>query len=192
MVTRPGDGGWLALRELFQKAATQPNVQRYRRRRWWRSEEFAEWTAEAVERAQSLYLASGGGRRAEFKTNAVEEIRESLDFLLFDTVTLEGRFQECVAEGGAYKLAGAGKEFPSYLLCVKDPTLFAVWNSNVERALRRLGVSTEALRKGPMGVAYLDLLEACTLLRQRLDLGDFREVDEFSYAVIRAARWGGG
>jgi hypothetical protein len=197
MVTRPGDGGWLDLRELLQQAENQPGLQRYRRRRWGRSEEFAGWIGEAalaslsMERATSMYVAAGGKSRTEFESNTVEEIRESLDFLLYDTVMLEGRFQECAAEGGAYKLAGAGKELVSYLLCVRDPTLFAVWDSNVERALRKLGVPTEDLKKSPLGVGYLELLEALSPVRRRLGLADFRAVDEFAYALTRGAGQGG-
>jgi hypothetical protein len=160
-----------------------------------RSEELAGWLSDAappslsMDQALPLYSASGGNRRADFKINTIEEVRDWLDSLLYDTVMLEGRFTECAAEGGAYKLAAAGKEFVSYLLCLKDPSLFAVWNSWAERTLRKLGMYPERLRKGPLGVRYLDVLEALALVRRRLGLGDFRGVDEFSYAI---ARTGGG
>ncbi len=110
------------------------------------------------------------------------------DRLLYDTMKLEARFQECVAEGDAYKLAGAGKGFISYLMCVKDHDLFAVWNSNAELAFRKLGVPTQSLRKGPLGLSYLDLLEASTVVRSRLGLADFRAVDEFSFNIIGSGR----
>ena len=144
-----------------------------------RSEEFAGWLNQgalpslSMDQALTLYAASGGNRRAEFKSNAVEEVRDSLDFLLYDTVMLEGRFTECAAEDGAYKLAGAGKEFVSYLLCLRDPSLFAVWSPRAERTLRKLGMYPERMKKGPLGVRYLDLLEVLVLVRQRLGLGNF-------------------
>ena len=197
MVVRPGVADWVALGEALRKAQNQPILQKYRRRRWERSVEFAGWVHNAAlpclstEQATSLYVASGGRRREEFSSNAIEDVRESLDFLLYDTVKLEGRFQECAAEGGAYKLTGAGKEFVSYLLCVRDPLLFAVWNSNAEGALRKVGVKTEALTKGPLGVAYIDLLEASSFVRRLMGLADFRSVDEFSYLVNRPAHRGG-
>ena len=197
MVTRPSGADWVALSEAFQKAAGQPKLQKYRQRRWGRTEEFAGWVAEAVlpamtkDQAIVLYAASGGRRHGEFKTNTIEDVRESLDFLLYDMVRLEGRFQECAAEGGAYKLAGAGREFVSYVLCLRDPNLFAVWNSSAERALGRVGVGPEALSRGPLGVSYIDVLEASSLVRRRLGLADFRSVDEFSYWIVRASRQGG-
>ena len=108
--------------------------------------------------------------------------------MLYDTIKLEGRFQECVAEGGAYKLAATGREFVSYLLCLKDPNLFAVWNSNAVRAFRKLGLHIESLRKGPLGISYMDLLDASAVVRLRLDLPDFRAVDEFSFSITHSPR----
>jgi hypothetical protein len=183
------------LRAAFQEAETGDNLPGYRRwrcQRWSRSEEFAGWLAEAalptlsMDQALSLYAASRGNRRAEFKDNPIEEVRDSLDFLLYDTVMLEGRFTECAAESGAYKLAGAGKEFVSYLMCLKDPSVFAVWNSHAERTLRKLGMYPGRMKSGPLGVRYLDLLEALAQVRQRLGLGDFRAVDGFTYTISRA------
>ena len=115
---------WQALGRAFCKAETEPKLERYRRRKWARSTEFAGWINEAallsltMEQALSLYAASGGSHRQDFNSNSIDEIRDSLDFLLYDTVKLEGRFQECADNAGAFKLAGAGKDFVSYLLCL--------------------------------------------------------------------------
>ena len=90
--------------------------------------------------------------------------------------------------GGAYKLAGAGKEFVSWLLCLRDPALFGVWNANAERMLRRIGAYPEAMKRGPMGIRYLDLLEALGRLRFQLGLPDFIEVDTVAYLMARSRR----
>ena len=169
-------------------------LEQFRKRRWQRASEFIGWLSPSTlpylsaEQALTLYWAFGGTRAAEFRTNPIEEIRDSLDFLLYDTVKLEGRFQECASDGGAYKLAGAGKEFISYLACLGDPTLFAAWNSSAERALKLLGTYPDTLRTGPLGLCYLDLLEALARVRQQLGLADFRTVGEFSYAVSRLGK----
>ena len=197
MVTRSVGADWLTLGEAFRAVQGDPVLQKYRRRRWSRAGEFAEWLAEAalpslsMDQALAVYSASGGARRQDFQLNSIEEVRDSLDFLLFDTVKLEGRFQECAAEDGGFKLAGAGKEFVSYLLCVAQPTLLAVWNSNAERALRKLGINTNSLKQGPMGIAYIDLLEALSAVRRGMALPDFRWVDEFAYSLTRPASKGG-
>ncbi len=188
---------WVAAARGFRLAQSQPALGKYRERRWGRWEGFAGWLRESqlpslsMDQALSLYAASGGVKRKDFTGNPIEEVRESLDFLLYDTVKVEARFQECAAEDGAYKLMGAGKEFVSYLLCVKDPATFAVWNSAAERAIRKLKLPAQALRKGPLGVAYVDLLDSAYLMRRRLGLPDFRELDLFSYMVTRSASQGG-
>ena len=191
-----GDVDWQALGRAFSKAEAGPNLAKYRRRKWARSMEFAGWIEVAalpsltMEQALSLYAASGGTRRQEFNSTPIDEIRDSLDFLLYDTVKLEGRFQECADDDGAFKLAGAGKDFVSYMLCISEPRLFAVWNGNAEKAFRKLGLEVGALRRGPMGIGYIDLLEGSELVRQRLGMADLRSVDEFFYSVSRPAAGG--
>ena len=184
-----------ALTEIYLKASEAGSatdrspLQAYHRRRWLRASDFAGWLAASelpaltMERALTLYRASGGNRATDFKANPIEEVRDSLDFLLYDAVKLEGRFSECASEGGAYKLAGAGKEFVSYLMCLRDPTLFAAWNFYAERALRHLGMYPGALRKGDLGLRYLDWLETVHKVRHQLGVADFRAVDEFCYVV---------
>jgi hypothetical protein len=141
-----------------------------------------------MDQALCLYRASGGTRCRQFQTNPIEEIRDSLDFLLYDTITLEGRFEECVSEQGAYRLAGAGKGFMSYLLCLRDPSLFGIWNPNVERALRLLNLYPPTMGRGHLGLGYLDLLDVLQEVKRRVGLADFAAVDEFCYGLARAAK----
>ena len=189
---------WLAHWETYQRTLRLGQLERYRQRRWQRSGEFSTWIDQSIlpsltmEQALVLYRASGGGKTGEFKTNTIKEIRDSLDFLLFDTIMLQGRFDECASPEGAYNLAGTGKEFYSYLLCLRGPALFAVWNSHVERVLRRLEIFPKTLGKGHLGLRYLDLLESLQPVRQQLGLADFRSVDEFAYALSRPPNRTGG
>lgn len=189
---------WLTFRDSYGEALRLGQLQRYRRRRWDRAREFAGWLSEkelpslSMDRALTLHRASGSSRMAEFRTSSIEDIRDSLDFLLYDTIKLEGRFGECAANGGAYKLAGAGKEFVSYLMCLHEPTLFAVWNRPAERALKLLGIYPAALGHGDLGLGYLDLLEVLQRTRQQLGLAHFPAVDEFCYAVSRRRKPGIG
>jgi len=182
---------WQGLGQAFNESGSQPKLTKYRLRKWARSPEFAGWieqdclTSLCMEQALVLYTASGGSKRDDFKSNPIAEIRDSLDFLLYDTVQLEGRFQECADGAGAFKLTGAGKEFVSYLLCLSEPRIFAVWNANSEKALKKLGIDMRTLRRGPIGIGYIDLLEGAALVQRRLGMGDFRSVDEFFYWASR-------
>ena len=177
--------------ESHRRCLDQGLLESYRKRRWTRFHEFSGWLVQEniphldIGQAASLFRASGGSRAAEFKTTPVEEIRDTLDFLLYDEVKLEGRFDECAAEGGGFKLAGAGKEFISYILCLREPGLFGVWNSSAERVLRREGDLNANTKTGPIGIRYLDILEGLAKLRRRLGLPDYIAVDEVCYSGTR-------
>ena len=191
MATRIGSVDWLSLQETYHSALEGDGLEAYRKRRWQRCEEFAGWPSQvelaslSEKKASELYRASGGNRTKEFKSNPIEEVRDSLDFLLYDNIKLEGRFEECAAKDGGFKLAGAGKEVVSYILCLRDPGLFAVWTSHAERLLRRVGMYRNGLRGRNVGMGYMDLLEVLQLVRREVGLADFRFVDEFAYAVTR-------
>jgi hypothetical protein len=179
------------VQEIFTLDVDDPRNLAYRRKKWSRSAEFHQWLQEdtlpelKMEQAMDLYRASGGRDAAGFKSNSIEEIRDGVDFLLYDNIKLEGRFDECAATEGAYRMAGAGKEFPSYLLCLSNPGLFAVWNANAEGLLKRAGLLSAGIKRGPMGIRYLDLLEALNQVRARSGRHDFREIDELAYQAAR-------
>ena len=85
-----GAANWLGHLEAYQQALRLGQLEGYRQRRWQRSCEFSTWLDQStlpgltMEHALALYCASGGGRTGEFKTNPIEEVRDSLDFLNFD------------------------------------------------------------------------------------------------------------
>ena len=194
MVAQPGAAQQLGLGEAFQAAREAGALAAYRRKRWQPVPEYRLWLTEdnlpllTCEQALALYRASNSRQTAEFKSNPIEEVRDSLDFLLYDTIKLEGRLDECMGEEGAYKLAGAGKEFISYLLCLREPALFGVWNANAERALRLLGLDPGTLRRGHWGLRYIDLLDALHRVMRQFPLGDFSEIDQFAYWLTRPAQ----
>ena len=181
------------LRRLYDEAVESGALDAYRKRRWGQAEEFVPWLAVdslpslGNDQAMRLYRASGGRDAVAFATNPIEEVRDSLDFLLYDTIKLEGRFDECVQDGAAYRLPGAGKEFVSWLLCLRNPSLFGVWNNNAERLLRRSGAYPESMKRGPMGIRYLDLLEGLNWLRAQTGLSSLIEVDMMSHLFARPA-----
>ena len=177
--------------KLFTLDEDDARLQAYRRKKWQRSAEFLRWLRQdalaTLDMAQALelYRASGGRDSARFRTNEIEDMRDGFDFLLYDNIKLEGRFDECAAPDGAYRMAGAGKEFPSYLLCLSNPGLFAVWNANAERLLRRAGLLPDTMKRGPMGIRYLDLLEGLNQVRARSGRRDFREIDELAFQAAQ-------
>ena len=63
------------------------------------------------------------------------------------------------------------------------PLRFPCFNS--EKALRRLGAYSGDLKKGHLGLGYLDLLNALHAVRLRSGLTDFRDVDQLTFFVTR-------
>ncbi len=179
------------LAQAYRETAQTGALAGYWKRRWQNAGELSGWLDRdelpslTQERSRALYRASGCRQGREFSSNGLEDVIDTLDFLLYDTITLEARFNECVSEEGAYKLAGAGKEYVSYMLCLCQPGLLAVWNPAAERALKQLGRYPRGLARGHWGLRYMDLLEAAHGLRPEFGLADFREVDEFCYFVGR-------
>lgn len=184
---------WAQLVEDFRRAEQGGELDAFRRRRWGRDGR-AEWleqdylTGLSESQASSLYSGAGGRQGKKFATNPIAEIRDAVDFLLYDTIKLENRFEECAAEDGGFGLSGAGKEWPSYLLTLRESSLFAPWSPHTERTLRRVGMLPPRLRSGHPGLGYIDLLDALAALAHRLQLPDFRIVDEFCYFNGRQKR----
>jgi hypothetical protein len=197
MVTRSTDAtmpDWSALANDFSRAVSDGSLDTFRRRRWAKAEEFRAWLREDAlpalteKQAAALYRGAGGRQIARFRANPIADVRDAVDFLLYDTIKLENRFEECALETGGFGLAGAGREWPSYLLALRDPTLFAPWNPHTERTLRRFGMLPSGFNRGHPGLCYIDVLDILANLAQTLRLPDFRAVDEFCYLNGRNAR----
>jgi hypothetical protein len=187
MVARSGRPHQLiTLREAYESAVQAGQLDAHWRKRWDGVQHFGAWLAQpalpalSLEQAVALYHASGGSRTSDFKANSIDEIRDSLDFLLYDTIKLESRFEECVAAEGAFQLEGAGPGFMSYLLCLREPDLFGIWNRQAERTLKVLELYPATLGQGHWGLRYIDLLDALQGVRSQMGLADFREVDRFA------------
>ena len=184
---------WPALAHAFGNAANAGELDAFRRRRWGDANT-AEWleqdalTKLSETQAATLYRGAGGRQLSKFRANTIEEVRDAVDFLLYDTIKLENRFEECAVETAGFGLAGAGKEWPSYLLTLREPGLFAPWSPHTERALRRWGMLSAAFKGGHPGLCYIDLLDILHGLRVRVGLPDFRSVDEFCYLNGRVKR----
>ena len=145
---------WAALAASYREAATADALASYRRRRWNFADQPQGWLTQeqlpslTEPQALALYRAAGGRQTAQFRANPIAEVRDAADFLLYDTIKLESRFDECASPEGGFGLNGAGREWPSYLLTLHEPALFAPWSPHTERGLRRLGMFPAALKRG--------------------------------------------
>ncbi len=164
--------------------------------RWNRIGQFQGWLQQSslqhltLEQAQVLYSASGGRKGKEFKSNSPEEVRDSIDFLLYDPLSLDGRFSECVDPEGAYTLKGCGKSFVSYLLCVRYPQLFGHWSSYSDKSLSMLGTARPKARKMAQGqgTTYVQYLDVLWSVRKAAGMADFPELDRFLWWLSREGK----
>ena len=51
--------------------------------------------------------------------------------------------------------------------------------------MKRAGLLSGGIKRGPMGSRYLDLLEALNRVRSQSGRNDFREIDELAYQAAR-------
>ena len=185
---------WAALSRAYDDAVQAGQLDAFRARRWGYADDPSAWLTQenlatlTQPQADALYRAAGGRQLTKFRTNDLADVRDSVDFLLYDTIKLENRFEECALDTGGFGLTGAGREWPSYLLALRDPELFAPWSPHTERALRRLGLLPPGLKRGHPGLCYIDLLDAMQVVRRRSALPDFLAVDEFCYFNGRISR----
>ena len=188
---------WPALADAFRRADRVGDLDAFRSRRWG-NDGRADWLEQdrllrlSEAQATALYRGAGGRQTRRFGANPIDEVRYAADFLLYDTIKLEDRFAECATESGGFGLAGAGKEWPSYLLALREPMLFAPWSPHTERTLRRLSMLPAGFRNGHPGLCYIDLLDILGILARRMGMLDFRSVDEFCYLNGRQKRTAGG
>ena len=184
---------WPALSNTFHHAAAAGELDAFRRRRWgndgragWLEQDALAQISE--EQAATLYRSAGGRQIARFRANPIADVRDAVDFLLYDAIKLENRFEECALATGGFGLDGAGREWPSYLLTLREPGLFAPWSPHTERTLRRLGLLPPHFKQGHPGLCYIDLLDILGHLAAKLRLPDFRSIDEFCYLNGRIRR----
>ena len=106
---------WPALAHAFGKAADAGELNAFRRRRWGTADA-EQWleqdalTGLSETQAVALYRGAGGRQLSKFRTNPIDEVRDAVDFLLYDSIKLENRFEECAVETGGFGLAGAGHD----------------------------------------------------------------------------------
>jgi hypothetical protein len=174
-----------------------------RRREWWGKLGVKELiTEEGIERldpdaALWLYKNVGWGAKLyprSFLESGIDSIKKALKYLLYGADPVEKRFFHVVDSRGDLKLAGAAREFASFLLCMRDPKSFAIWNGAVDAGLKMLGFLPARTRGEHVGVTYTKICQACEDVRQRAGFADLQATDEFieliAHGIIGAEIFG--
>ncbi|MFW9885134.1 MAG: hypothetical protein ACFFEX_12180 [Candidatus Thorarchaeota archaeon] len=135
-----------------------------------------------IEEAMEVFskLRTGRSRKPEeFRSNGINQIRESLYYILYGEDDLSKRLSETVSSEGKYKLSNAGKDFISTILNVIYPDTCAIWNSAVEKGLHKIGLIPPTIRGESLGERYIRITSAIKALRDLGGFADFGITDEF-------------
>lgn len=159
-----------------------------RRKDWWEKLDYDKFiTREAIDQlsaedALKLYKNTGWGVKLyphTFIENGIERIKDSLQYLLYGDAPLEERFTNVVDPNGSYKIKGTGREFASFLLCVKDPQEYGIWNGAVDDGLKLLKMTPRRKRGEKVGETYIKVLQVLKKLQDKCGFGDLQITDEF-------------
>ena len=96
---------------------------------------------EAGELYRSLPIPQG--KRSDFLGNPIEELRESLWFLLYEELSYEMRVWEFLDDMGGYRLKGGDRSLAAALFFTREPSLYGLVNTNVGKGSEATGNGAE-------------------------------------------------
>jgi outer membrane protein assembly factor BamB/thermostable 8-oxoguanine DNA glycosylase len=123
---------------------------------------------------------TGLRRRGMEATRDMPKLRETIAFLLNESIDIKTRINEVLKGNGRYKIAGMGKNLATAILHVFKPDKYAIWNNRVEDALKKFGLLPRL--SGDLGEHYLKLNQVLTDLKTKLNT-DLTTVDMFMYYI---------
>ncbi len=171
----------------FNELLFSGQLEKLRQRKWGRSAAVLELLEErrvetlSPEDAYRLYrgLPISQGKRKAFLGNPIQDIRDSLWFLLYGEAPYEIRVWELLDDLGGYRLAGADRQLISALLCLKEPWLYGLANARVDRALRRLRLAPSLDRNESNAGKFQKTQESLWRLRTAAGFPDLTVTDDF-------------
>jgi len=179
--------------QRFRELERKGQLERMRRRKWGKAERATDLTQEeslqalSMEETDELYrsLPIYQRKRQEFLCNPLHEIRECLWFLLYEEAPYNIRVWEFLDEMGGYRLGGGDQALVAALLCTRDPFLYGLVNTVVDRALRKLGVFPRFDRGESHAVRFQKMQETLWQVRSIAGFEDFRVNDDFLEALAK-------
>ena len=138
---------------------------------------------EASELYRSLPISQG--KRSDFLDNPIEELRESLWFLLYEELSYEMRVWEFLDDMGGYRLKGGDRSLAAALFFTREPLLYGLVNTNVEKGLRRLGMAPRYGRNESHAGRFQKAQEAVWQVQGMAGFEDFSVTDDFLEALAK-------
>ena len=138
---------------------------------------------EAGELYRSLPISQG--KRSDFLDNPIEELRESLWFLLYEELSYEMRVWEFLDDMGGYRLKGGDRSLAAALFFTREPSLYGLVNTNVEKGLRRLGMAPKYDSNESHAGRFQKVQEAVWQVQGMARFEDFSVTDDFLEALAK-------
>lgn len=109
--------------------------------------------------------------------------RETLGFLLDESVPVQQRLDSVVDRAGAHHIDGMGKGLATSLLMDLDATRHVTWNNKTNMGLAALGIEPHFDRGASYGERYMRVLDTLTHIRSQRAGLTFLDVDLFMHVV---------
>ncbi len=138
---------------------------------------------EAGELSRSLPISQG--KRSDFLSNPIEELQESLWFLLYEELSYEMRVWEFLDDMGSYRVNSGDRSLVAALFFTRDPLLYGLVNTNVDKGLRQLGMSPQYDRNESHAGRFQKIQEAVWQVQGMARFEDFSVTDDFLEALAK-------
>lgn len=184
------------IKMLIDKYINSAEAQEWINKRWEDHGRWKEWIApekidnlsdEELKTKFFEYYNKGAGRHpfdARWRNKITEDMakfRETLKFLLDETIPLEHRLNEVLNSDGTYHINGMGKALVTSLLMDLNLDKYSTWNGKTEISLKVLGLMPNG--NGSFGEKYELIMDILTHIRDLSPNISFLEIDHFEHII---------
>jgi|SRR5690348_3939681 len=136
------------------------------------------------------YFNKGAGRhpfnkiyRDRIVRPTVSRFRQTLKFLLDETVPVEQRLNDVLDKNGKHHIEGLGRGLATSILMDLNPLVYATWNNKTEMGLTSLGRMPDFSKNEMLGSCYLKVLREISEIRNLRSELTFLDIDYFLHVV---------
>ena len=187
------------IKQLFNDPAIQGKIKEYKPDREEAHKKWVEWlNTESLEKISDdelknkfiEYYDRGAGRHTFIPINRdriirdIKKFRETLKFLLNESIDIKQRINEVLENDGKYKIEGVGKALVTSFLFDFNPDKYCIWNNRVEIGLEKIGWKPQL--RGKMGEKYSQILETLEKLKfvAPEPYNNFNDIDTFLHIIV--------
>ncbi|MDV2495789.1 MAG: endonuclease NucS [bacterium] len=183
---------------LLEKFVNAPESQQWRDQRksdhllwdqWVNQETVQKLSDEELKQRFLEYFHAGAGRHPFnhiYRDRIIRDpkkFRDTLTFLLDETISLKERINEVLNKNGKHHIEGLGRGLTTSLLMDLNPQQYVTWNNKTDKGLETLGCQPSFERGDDWGTKYEKILEAIREIQSLNPQSNFLEIDHFLHIV---------